>query len=116
MRIVSLTFSALIGLSVLVLAVANRKPVILNLVPEELAGLLPFASQVSVPLFLVILLGVLIGLIIGFVWEYLREARFRSGERQSTREVKRLKREIKRMRAERGEDQDEILALLDETP
>ncbi|MEM9715427.1 MAG: lipopolysaccharide assembly protein LapA domain-containing protein [Pseudomonadota bacterium] len=113
MRIISYIIWAICGLALIILAIANRQPVILNLVPEEMSELLPFGSQVSVPLFLVILLGVLLGLLIGFLWEYVRELKYRSNANKSARDVKRLEREVARLRRDAGEDKDEILALLD---
>lgn len=114
-RFFSVLISILIGLPLIVLAVANRQPVILNLLPEGLQDLSPVTYQVSVPLFLVILLGALLGLLIGFVWEFIREYRQRSDANRKQREVKRLRREVKRLKEQVGEEQDDILALLEDT-
>ncbi|MEM9210581.1 MAG: LapA family protein [Pseudomonadota bacterium] len=113
MRIISYTISVILMIGLVIVAVANRQPVILNLVPEGLSELLPYAYEVSVPLFIVILLGVMVGLLIGFVWEYIREFRERAAAKRTEREVKRLRREVQRLRAELGEEQDDILALIE---
>lgn len=112
-RIFSYAVWIVLGGALIVLAVANRQAVILNLVPEGMQELLPSTYQVSVPLFLVIFLGVLIGLIIGFIWEFIREYGQRSEAQRSAREVKRLRREVKRLKEQLGEEHDEILALID---
>lgn len=113
MRYISMFIWVVLGLALIVLAVANRQPVILNLLPEGLQDVMPVAYQVSVPLFLVIFLGVFIGLLIGFIWEFIREYKERSNANRVAREVKRLRRENQRLKKELGEDQDDILALIE---
>jgi uncharacterized integral membrane protein len=97
----------------IVVAVANRQSVELQLLPSDLAAFVPFAGSITVPLFLVIFGGVLGGLLIGFIWEYLREFKVRSNLSKSNRQVKNLEREVGKLREKIGEGQDEILALLD---
>ncbi len=113
MRFIRYFFLAAIALVLIVVAVANRQPVQLQLLPEDLAAFVPFGGSITVPLFLVILAGVLGGLLIGFVWEYLREFKIRNDLSKSTKQVKSLEREVGKLRAKTGEGQDEILALLD---
>jgi len=114
MRYISYFIWIVLCVALVILAVANRQPVILNLLPEGMHDLMPVTYQVSVPLFLVILLGVFLGLLIGFVWEFIREYRHRAAAARTEREVKRLRREVKRLKEQVGEEQDEILALLDD--
>ena len=114
LKILSYLIWIVLGVALIILAVANRQPVILNLVPEGMMELFPVAYQVSVPLFLVIFLGVLIGLLIGFVWEFIREYQQRAAAQRSAREVKRLQREVKRLKDQLGEGHDEILSLLEQ--
>ncbi len=113
MRFIRYCFLGAIALVLIVVAVANRQPVQLQLLPEDLAAFVPFAGSITVPLFLVIFAGVLGGLLIGFVWEYLREFKVRSDLSKSTKQVKSLEREVGKLREKTGEGQDEILALLD---
>ena len=97
-------------------ALANRGTVTLTTLPEGLAampglGLLGFS--IELPLFLVIFGGIVAGLMIGFVWEWLREHKHRAEAARRQAEVRKLERELKKTRAERDKDKDEVLALLD---
>ncbi len=102
-----------IALCLLTVALANRAPVTLKALPEDLAGLAAAQWQVELPLFVVIFGGVAIGLLIGFVWEWLREHRHRSTASSKTREAARLQRELAAMRDAKGTPQDDVLALLE---
>ncbi|MCX7890105.1 MAG: LapA family protein [Rhodobacteraceae bacterium] len=106
-------FLGLLGLVLVTVAFANRAPVTVQLLPDDLAVLLGFQRVASLPLFLVILAGIVAGLLIGFVWEWLRESRHRSAADQRRREVARLEREVGRLREAADEPKDEILALLE---
>ncbi len=102
----------LLGLSLVTVAAANRAPVTVRLLPEDLAAVfnIPFAAEL--PLFLVIFAGIIAGLLIGFVWEWLREAKHRSRAASGGREIVRLERELASLRDAKGEVQDDVLALL----
>ncbi len=113
MRYIKYLFLGAVALLLIVVAVANRQPVDLQLLPKDLAVFLPFSGQVTVPLFLVIFGGIVAGLLIGFVWEYLREFRIRSNLSKTNKQVKHLEREVGNLRNKSGEGKDEILALLD---
>ena len=102
-----------IALCLLTLALANRAPVTLKALPDDLAGLAAVQWQVDLPLFVVIFGGVAIGLLIGFVWEWLREHRYRSEAGTKAAEARRLQRELAAMRDAKGEVQDDVLAILD---
>lgn len=114
LRYLRLAFLALLGLFLLVVAMANRGPVTLRLLPEEMGLALGLSRAVDLPLFLVIFGGIVIGLGIGFVWEWFREAKHRSAASQKSREVARLEREVSRLRDEKAEPRDEVLALLED--
>lgn len=113
MRYIRYLFLGSIALVLIIVAVANRQPVKLQLLPEDLAAFVPFAGSITVPLFLVIFAGILAGLLIGFVWEYLREFKVRSDLSKTSKQVRHLEREVGKLREKNGEGQDEILALLD---
>ena len=116
MRRIRYAFFILISLALVVLALANRGPVELRLLPESVAVGIGFGTQsLQLPLFLVILLGVFIGLVLGFLWEYLREHKHRAALSNKETEVRRLEREIKQMKDEQGEEKDEILELLEKS-
>jgi uncharacterized membrane protein len=94
-------------------ALANRAPVTLKALPEDLAAFTGFAWQVELPLFMVIFGGIIAGLLIGFVWEWFREMKHRSTASRKTREVARLERELAVMKDSQSVPKDDILALLD---
>lgn len=104
---------ACLGIVLLTVAIANRAPVLVKALPDDLAALTGFGWQFELPLFLVIFGGIAAGLLIGFVWEWLREHRHRAVASARSREVARLERELAAMRDAKGEVQDEVLAILD---
>jgi uncharacterized integral membrane protein len=106
-------FLAALGLVLLTVALANRAPVTLKALPEDLAAFTGFAWQVELPLFMVIFGGIIAGLLIGFVWEWFREMKHRSTASRKTREVARLERELAVMKDSQSVPKDDILALLD---
>jgi len=116
MRYIRYVCIAVFALALVLVALANRELVTLRLVPEGLPEGLQFAvaPQISLPLFVVIYGGILVGLLVGFVWEFFREHAIRSDANKKAREIRRLEREIKRLKAEKHEGKDEVLALLDE--
>jgi len=113
MRYIRYVFWALVGIVLIVVALANRGSVSLNIVPAEFSGFLPFPNTYSLPLFLVILGAILAGLLIGFVWEYIREFKQRADAAKRKRELNRLEREVQGLREKTGEGKDDVLALLD---
>jgi lipopolysaccharide assembly protein A len=113
-RYLRLLVIALLGLSLLIVALANRELVELRLLPGDLAALTGFTWAMRLPLFLVIFGGIVAGVLIGFVWEWLRETRIRSTASAKAREVARLERELALLRDQKGEaPKDEVLALLE---
>ncbi len=106
-----------IAVFLVTVALANRIPVTLSLLPEELAVLARFPAElnsVTVPLFIVIFAGIIAGVLLGFVWEWLREHRHRAEAANQRSENQRLNREFSRMRMEQAEN-DDVLALLEES-
>jgi len=113
-RLLKLLVMGLLGLGLLVVALANREPVVVRLLPEDLAALTGLGWAPELPLFLVIFAGIIAGVLIGFVWEWLREAHYRTSASARAREVARLERELAGLRAAGpGGPQDEVLALLE---
>ena len=106
-------FLAALGLVLLTVALANRAPVTLKALPEDLAAFTGFAWQIELPLFMVIFGGIIVGLLIGFVWEWFREMKHRSTANRKTREVARLERELAVMKDSQSVPKDDILAILD---
>ena len=113
LRTLRLIFLVVLGIALLAVSSANRMPVTLRLLPEEMDSFLGFGWSIELPLFLVIFAGIIAGLGIGFVWEWFREAKHRAAATLHRREAGQLKREVSRLRAEKAEPQDEVLALLE---
>ncbi|AZL58441.1 LapA family protein [Tabrizicola piscis] len=113
-RYLRLVVIGLLGLSLLTVALANRAPVEVRLLPGDLAALTGLTWAMELPLFLVIFAGILAGVLIGFVWEWLRETGIRSTASAKAREVARLERELAALRGRNDQgEQDDVLALLD---
>ncbi|MBS3980216.1 MAG: LapA family protein [Rhodobacteraceae bacterium] len=113
-RYLKLFLLALLGLSLLTVALANRAVVPVRLLPEDLATLTGLTWSMELPLFLIILGGIIAGVLIGFVWEWVREHGHRATASQKSREVARLERELAVLKdATSVPPKDEVLALLD---
>jgi uncharacterized integral membrane protein len=110
MRTVKILLLALILVVIVVLSLANREAVTLNLLPEGMSTLMPITVQV--PLFLVSLLSILLGMVIGYLLEWLREHKHRRRANEKAREAARLGREIQDLRQSTGKPEDEVLALI----
>ena len=114
-RYLRLLLIGLVGLCLLAVALANRAPVEVRLLSDDLAALTGLTWAMQVPLFLVILGGILVGVLIGFVWEWLREMGIRSTASAKAREVARLERELANLRGQNGQGPtDDVLALLEQ--
>ena len=114
MRYIRYACIAVFAVALIAVALANRGSVTLKLLPDEVAGLFAVAPTIELPLFVVIFGGIIVGLLVGFVWEWMREYAIRSENARNAREVRRLEREGKRLKSEKHEGTDEVLALLDE--
>jgi len=113
MRFLRLIFLLVLALVLVSIALANRGMVTLTLLPAALADLWGRNPSVDLPLFIVILLGIVAGLLIGFVWEWFREHKHRAEARNRAREAKKLEREVTRLKGEKHQGKDEVLALLE---
>lgn len=114
MAIVKIAFWALIAACLIVLGLANREIVTLRILPEDLLVTELSWLQISMPLFMAIMIGVGLGLLIGLVWEWIREYGQRAESRARQREITKLKAELAALKADQADDQDDILALLDQ--
>lgn len=112
MRYIRYLVLAVIAVSLITIAVANRGPLTIRLLPEELEGLFGLSWQVTLPAFLVLLAAILVGVLLGFVWEWVREHRYRAEAVAERKERQRLEREVQKT-APRAEKGDDVLALLE---
>ncbi|PHQ98261.1 MAG: DUF1049 domain-containing protein [Marinosulfonomonas sp.] len=115
MRYIRYAFLIVLAVALVTVAMANRGAVTLHLLPEELAGFVPLANTLQLPLFMIIFGSIVAGLLIGFVWEWFREHKGRAEGARARREVKNLEREVTRLKADVVDEKDEILALLEKS-
>ncbi len=114
MRYIRYLILLAIAASLITVALANRAPVTLNLLPEDLSLMLGFGESVTLPLFLVILGGVVVGLLLGFVWEWLREHKYRAEAAQQRAARNALVREVEKIKVKNPAATDDVLALLED--
>ena len=114
MRYIRYAFLAGLGIVLISVSLANRGMVELKLMPDALTDLTGGSPAITLPLFVVILGGIAAGLVIGFFWEWLREYKHRRDASVKAREVRRLEREVTRLKGEKHRGKDEVLAILDE--
>jgi len=114
MRLIKLLILAILAIVLVVVALANREPMTLQLLPESLSRLAGLDLQITLPIFVVLLGAVLIGLALGFIWEWLREHKHRATAVTEHRERVRLEQEVRKV-APPAKSGDDILAILDGT-
>ncbi len=114
MRYIRYACIAVFGLALVLIALANRQTVEVNMLPPELAKFFALTPSYTVPLFVIMFGGILAGLIIGFIWEWIREAKERAAAARQAREMDKLRAEVKRLKGEKNEGKDDVLVLLDE--
>ncbi|MDO9640030.1 MAG: LapA family protein [Pseudotabrizicola sp.] len=105
---------AVLAITLLTVALANRAPVTLRVLPDDLAAFSGFGWQIDLPLYVVIFASILAGVLIGFVWEWFREHKYRAEMSSKSREVSKLERELAVMRDTKPEQRDDVLAILDQ--
>ncbi|MGH6812678.1 MAG: lipopolysaccharide assembly protein LapA domain-containing protein [Methylocella sp.] len=105
-RFLKLLFLVPLVLVAVVLAEANRHPVIINLDP--LAGPAPEGTQFTAPLFVVIFLAIMVGVICGGVATYLELGRHRRAARQARAEAESLRAQVARLSVPRPDDKRKI--------
>jgi len=114
MRYIRYALMATFAIVLIAVALANRGMVSLQLIPTEVAGWFAMNPQIELPLFIVIFGGIVAGLLVGFVWEWVREHNQRAEAARQAREMRRLQREVAKLKEEKHEGKDEVLALLEE--
>ena len=114
MRYIRYAFLGTLGILLISVSLANRGAVTLKLMPDPFAEFLGFNWTISLPLFVVVLGGIAAGLVIGFVWEWMREYKHRREASVKAREVAKLEREVTKLKGEKHQGKDEVLAILDE--
>jgi uncharacterized integral membrane protein len=114
MRYIRYACIAVFAVALIAVAIANREYVAIQLIPAELADWFAVNPQTELPLFIVIFGSIVVGLLVGFVWEWIREHGQRAEAARQAREMRRLEREVARLKGEKHQGKDEVLALLEE--
>ena len=114
MRYVRYAFLGTLGIILISISLANRGLVDLQLMPDAIARIVGFNPGITLPLFVVVLGGIAVGLIVGFIWEWMREFKQRRQASQSTAQVRKLEREVTKLKDQKHQGKDEVLAILDE--
>lgn len=112
MRYIRLLVLAVLAVVLVTVALANRSPLTIRVLPEELSRLLGINWDITLPAFVILLAAVMVGLLLGFVWEWVREHKHRATAATEHRERVRLEREVKKV-APSKEKGDDVLALLE---
>lgn len=112
MRYVKYLILAALGIVLVTVALANREPLTLQLLPNELSGLLGLSWAVTLPTFFILFGAVIFGVVLGFVWEWVREHKHRSEAASEKRLRRELEKQVKSTAPPKGET-DEILALVE---
>ena len=84
----------------------------IRILPSELEGFLGAGMIFSIPIFVLFLCGVIFGLFVGFVWEWIREMKHRSASSRKSKELAKVENELSQLKRESGQNEDEILLLL----
>ena len=116
MRFVKYLVLALIALALVVIGFANRAPITLTLFPENLVPFTKFNAAITLEVYQVVFVSIALGLLLGFIWEWAREHKHRAAVVRERREKSKLATEVKKLKADKPEGKDEILALVDRKP
>ena len=116
MRFLRLLFVTLLGVFLIMLALANREIVALNAFPAQFGQYLGGQWSVRMPLFLVLFLAIAFGMLMGLIWEWLREAHLRRESTHRAQQVAKLEREVGSLRDRHIAPRDEVLAIVDGAP
>ena len=114
LRILNFILSSSLAIVLILFAIANRDLVQISLLPDELS-FIGFNFYFHLPLFVVFFGGTIFGIMIGFVLEWMREYKLRSESSRKTRELKGIQRKLQQLKDEKYENQDDVLALLEDT-
>lgn len=112
MRYVRLFVLGVFSIVLVTIALANRDPLTLRLLPEELSRLFGETWEITLPAFVILLAAVLMGVLLGFVWEWVREYRYRSEAVRQRREKERLESKLEKT-GHSEKPGDDVLALLE---
>ena len=111
-RLIKYLILFVIAVVLITVAMANRGPMTLKLLPDGVDDLIGLNMDLTLPVFLVILGTFLAGILFGFIWEWLREHKHRATAKTERRERERLEQEVRKV-APPAKTGDDVLAILD---
>jgi len=114
MRFVTYLVLGIVAIALVIVGFANRSVVTLTLLPADLVPFTKYNVSIDVPLYAVVFGGIAVGILLGFLWEWMREYKYRTEAAAQRRERAMLAKEIEKMKAERNEGKDDVLALLED--
>ena len=114
MRFVTYLVLAFIAIALVIVGFANRAIVTLTLLPADLVPFTKYNVSYDLPLYVVVFGGIAVGLLLGFFWEWLREHKHRSEAVAQRRERAMLAKEVEKLKSDRKEGKDDVLALLED--
>lgn len=114
MRYIRWAILATLSVVLVTIALANRGPMTVRLLPEPIEALIGFSWQVTLPVFLVLVIAMAAGVLLGFVWEWVREHKHRSEAASERRMRRELESQVQSTGRPKGEP-EEILALVEKS-
>lgn len=114
LRLIKYLILFLIALCLVTIAMGNREPMTVQLLPDPIARLAGFNLDLTLPGFMMVLTIFCVGLLFGFIWEWLREHKHRADASRQRREKEQLAREVDRVKARSNEGKDDVLAMLED--
>ena len=114
LRAINYILYGIVATVLIFIALANREVIRISLVPEEFS-FIGYNFQLNTPIFFIFFAGFAFGIMVGFILEWTREYKLRSASSYKTLELNNMKRQIQQLKCEKYKNQDDVLALLDDT-
>ena len=113
MRILRVVLVVALALLLIVVALANRSPVLVRLLPDNVDSYVNGSWSVTIPLFLLVFIVFALGIVVGLLSEWLRETTIRDQNARRARDIAQLEREVGGLRTRSAQPRDDVLAILD---
>ena len=114
LRAINYILYGIVATVLIFIALANREIIRISLVPEEFS-FIGYNFQLNTPIFFIFFAGFTFGIMVGFILEWMREYKLRSASSYKTLELNNMKLQIQQLKSEKYKNQDDVLALLDDT-
>lgn len=112
MRVIRVLFLGVLAVALITVAMANRGPLSVRLLPSEVSRLAGFDWEITLPTFVVLFAAGVIGLALGFLWEWLREHKHRARAASERKERQRLEQEFSKA-GNSSASHDEVIEILE---